>query len=146
MLFNSMKKGVVWLKKVTSPHLKNQHNSSLKCHNFMECGVSKTWGGNVGGVLYHIYSKIVEVRGNGYSQGSIAEGQERSSLCEDFDNCKRKRGLPWIVGGDFNMVLSRFEGSREHFSRACANEFKETLDWLDLMDLSLIRGKWTWSN
>lgn len=48
--------------------------------------------------------------------------------------------------GDFNIVLSKQERSREHFSRVCANELVETLDKLELLDLTLMGGKLTWSN
>lgn len=35
------------------------------------------------------------------------------------------------LGGDFNMVLNRFERFIECFLRICAEEFKKTLDRLD---------------
>lgn len=47
---------------------------------------------------------------------------------------------------NFNMFLNRYKRSGEHFSRVCTEEFKETLDRFELLDLSLMGGKWTWSN
>lgn len=42
------------------------------------------------------------------------------------------------MGGDFNMVLNRHEISEDHFSKACIDEFKETLDRLNLLGLPLM--------
>lgn len=70
---------------------------------------------------------------------------ENLILWRELEN-KKKWGRRWAVGGDFNMVLRSNERSGDQFSRACAKEFKEILDKLDLMDLPLVEGKWTWIN
>lgn len=41
------------------------------------------------------------------------------------------------------MVLRSRDRSGEQFSVACAEEFKETLDKMELADLTLMGGKWT---
>lgn len=48
-----------------------------------------------------------------------------------------------MVGGDFNMVLSRNERSRDHFSGSIASEFKDNLEALNLADITLMGGSWT---
>lgn len=47
---------------------------------------------------------------------------------------------------DFNMAPKRGERSGGSFSSKLAVEFKTTLVSLDLVDLPLMRGKWTWTN
>lgn len=44
------------------------------------------------------------------------------------------------------MVLNKHKWFVGYFSRVCANEFKETLDGLNLIDLSVMGGKWTWTD
>lgn len=46
----------------------------------------------------------------------------------------------------FNMVLRRGERTSETISRVLVEEFKITLENLDLVDLPLTGGKWTWTN
>lgn len=69
-----------------------------------------------------------------------------SSLWKDLDDRKQKWDLLGVEGGDIDIILSRFERSGEPFSRACIEEFEEMLDMLELMDLSLVGDKWTWSD
>lgn len=47
--------------------------------------------------------------------------------------------MEWAMhgDGDFDIVLSRNERSREQYSRCCADEFKENMGRLDLLDLLL---------
>lgn len=45
------------------------------------------------------------------------------------------------MGGDFNMVLTSNEQSRDLFLRFSAREFKEALENMDLVDLPLMGGK-----
>lgn len=50
------------------------------------------------------------------------------------------------VCGDFNMMLSRHERAGSQISSICMKEFKEVMERLELVDLSLTGGKWTWFN
>lgn len=43
------------------------------------------------------------------------------------------------------MVL-RSERIGENFSRVCANRFREVMNLLELVDLLLMEGRWTWTN
>lgn len=54
-----------------------------------------------------------------------------------------KWGVNWVVEGDFNMVLKRSERSGDQFS--VVEEFKNNIKGLNLMDLPLSGGCWTWS-
>lgn len=44
------------------------------------------------------------------------------------------------------MVLRRSKRSGENFSRVCADRFREVINMLGLVDLPLLRGRWTWMN
>lgn len=44
------------------------------------------------------------------------------------------------------MVLRRGEQSGNSFLASEANDFKEVMDRLDMIDLLLLGGQWTWSN
>lgn len=55
--------------------------------------------------------------------------------------------LPWIVGGDFNFVLS-LEKKRGGLSRLghASNLFRAQVDSLSLVDVKPYNGTFTWSN
>lgn len=74
------------------------------------------------------------------------EGNERKTLWDDLEECRSRWKGPWEVGRDFNMILHKSERSGDQFSAKCADEFKEIVDRLGLMDLPLVGGRWTWSN
>lgn len=68
------------------------------------------------------------------------------SLWADMEESREKWMGSWVVGGDFNMVLKRSERTGDHFHSRCVEEFKETLDRYDIIDLLLVGGRWMWSN
>lgn len=54
--------------------------------------------------------------------------------------------IPWCLGGDFNIIW--FPSDREgcpHFSQGMA-DFSDLILNLDLVDLPLVGGNYTWSN
>ena len=58
------------------------------------------------------------------------------------------RGLwddPWCLGGDFNVILSQREGSSQGRLTGAMKSFAQTIDELELLDLPLQRGAFTWS-
>lgn len=57
-----------------------------------------------------------------------------------------RRDDNWVVGGDFNIVLRRNERSGKNNSITWANEFKDVLEELELVDLPLVGSRWTWTN
>lgn len=54
--------------------------------------------------------------------------------------------LPWIIGGDFNIVLYLSERLGTMQDSACMREFRELVNDLALVDLPLVGGCFTWSN
>lgn len=60
--------------------------------------------------------------------------------------CRNRWGEKWVVGGDFNMVLRRLERSDGGNPNGEEEEFKEVVDRLNLVDLPLMGGRWTWTN
>ncbi|XP_041012226.1 exodeoxyribonuclease-like [Juglans microcarpa x Juglans regia] len=71
---------------------------------------------------------------------------ERRRLWEELAGVHCLWDVPWCMGGDFN--ITRFPSARSgnsHISTAM-EEFSEFMFDLDLMDLPLIGGKFTWSN
>lgn len=47
----------------------------------------------------------------------------------------------WVAGGDFNVVMKSSERSGETFSSRCADEFKDIMERLEMVDLPLTGGK-----
>lgn len=59
---------------------------------------------------------------------------------------QNQRGGKWIIRGDFNMTLRREKRSGNNFSATEASEFREVIERMGMVDLSLSKGQWTWSN
>ena len=58
------------------------------------------------------------------------------------------RGLwedPWCVGGDFNIIRFPFECNRSGRLNRSMRRFSEVIDDLELVDLPLLGGNFTWS-
>ena len=52
---------------------------------------------------------------------------------------------PWCLGGDFNIILSQSERSRQGRITSAMRRFAQVVDELGLVDLQLQRGSFTWS-
>ncbi|RVW24909.1 hypothetical protein CK203_079460 [Vitis vinifera] len=51
----------------------------------------------------------------------------------------------WCLGGDFNVILSQRERSRQGRLTGAMRSFAQTVDELELLDLPMQRGAFTWS-
>lgn len=60
----------------------------------------------------------------------------------DLEACRNRWSWLWVVGGNFN----RGERNKDTFSCVCADEFRDTLDHLELIGLLLSQNKWICSN
>ena len=52
---------------------------------------------------------------------------------------------PWCVGGDFNIICSQRERSRQGRITSAMRRFAQIIDDLGLVDLPLQEGMYTWS-
>ena len=52
---------------------------------------------------------------------------------------------PWCVGGDFNIIFSQRERSRQGRITSAMRRFVQIIDDLGLVDLPLQEGMYTWS-
>ena len=71
--------------------------------------------------------------------------EDRDCLWEEL---RAIRGLweePWCVGGDFNVILSQSERSRQGRLSGAMRSFVQTVDDLELIDLPMQGGIATWS-
>lgn len=73
--------------------------------------------------------------------------RERCLLWNNLSNVAQARNLPWIIGGDFNEMLSsddKFGGRPIVPSRALL--FKECLDDCNMADIGFQGPRFTWTN
>lgn len=66
-----------------------------------------------------------------YCRGSRAE---KELLWSELEECITKWDGNWIIGGDFNMTMSREDRSDNNFSAMEANKFKERMDRVGVVD------------
>lgn len=65
---------------------------------------------------------------------------------QELQDIKNRKEMPWCVGGDFNEVLYLEERNRATRSTRRMNEFRDFVDWNELMDIPLSGVRVTWSN
>jgi len=70
----------------------------------------------------------------------------RSSLWDELAGFSSWWELPWCIGGDFNVTRFPAERSRDVRLNVAMMEFSDFIFKHGLMDLSLARGSFTWSN
>lgn len=73
-------------------------------------------------------------------------GEEKKRLWEDLDSCSRRWGRNWVVRENYNMILKKGERSGNNSRVSQIEEFTEAVNSLNLVDLPLKGGQWTWSN
>ncbi|RVW93100.1 putative ribonuclease H protein [Vitis vinifera] len=71
--------------------------------------------------------------------------EDRESLWDEFGAIRGIWGEPWCVGGDFNIILSQGERSKQGRVTSAMRRFAQVIDDLELVDLPLQGGSFTWS-
>ncbi|RVW66741.1 hypothetical protein CK203_063541 [Vitis vinifera] len=70
--------------------------------------------------------------------------KDRECLWDEL-GAVRPLGDPWCVGGDFNVILTQGERSRQGRVTPAMRRFAQVMDDLELIDLPLQGGSFTWS-
>ena len=71
--------------------------------------------------------------------------EERECLWEEIGAIRGIWEEPWCLGGDFNIILSQSERSRQGRITSAMRRFAQVVDELGLVDLQLQGGSFTWS-
>nr|CAN80562.1 hypothetical protein VITISV_040289 [Vitis vinifera] len=71
--------------------------------------------------------------------------QRRECLWEEIGAIRGIWEEPWCLGGDFNIILSQRERSRQGRITSAMRRFAQIIDDLGLVDLPLQEGLFTWS-
>ncbi|RVW37607.1 hypothetical protein CK203_073946 [Vitis vinifera] len=69
--------------------------------------------------------------------------EDRECLWDEFGAIRGLWGEPWCVGGDFNIILSQGERSRQGRVTSAMRRFAQVMDELELIDLLLQGGSFT---
>ena len=70
---------------------------------------------------------------------------ERECLWEEIGAIRGIWEGPWCLGGDFNIILSQSERSKQGRITSAMRRFAQVVDELGLVDLQLQGGSFTWS-
>ncbi|RVX16087.1 LINE-1 reverse transcriptase-like [Vitis vinifera] len=71
--------------------------------------------------------------------------EDRECLWDEVGAIRGLWGEPWCVGGDFNVILSQGERSRQWRVTSAMRRFAQVMDDLELIDLLLQGGSFMWS-
>ena len=71
--------------------------------------------------------------------------EDRDCLWEELGAIRGLWEDPWCLGGDFNVILSQRERSRQGRLTGAMRSFVQTVDELELLDLPMQGGVFTWS-
>ncbi|RVW72110.1 hypothetical protein CK203_054771 [Vitis vinifera] len=70
---------------------------------------------------------------------------EREGMWEELGAIRGLWDDPWCLGGDFNIILFQQEGSSQRRITSAMRRFAETVDDLELVDMPLQGGEFTWN-
>ena len=71
--------------------------------------------------------------------------EEKECLWEEIGAIRGIWEEPWCLGGDFNIIVSQRERSRQGRITSAMRRFAQIIDDLELVDLPLQGGLFTWS-
>ena len=71
--------------------------------------------------------------------------EDREALWEELGAIRGFWNDPWCLGGDFNVILSQRERSSQGRISGAMRRFAHVVDELELLDLSLQGGVFSWS-
>ncbi|KAJ9671525.1 hypothetical protein PVL29_025297 [Vitis rotundifolia] len=71
--------------------------------------------------------------------------KDRETLWEELGAIRGIWDDPWCLGGDFNVTLSQWERSRQGHLNGAMRRFAQVANDLDLLDLPLQGGLFSWS-
>ncbi|RVW15175.1 LINE-1 reverse transcriptase-like [Vitis vinifera] len=70
---------------------------------------------------------------------------EREGMWEELGAVRGLWDDPWCLGGDFNIILFQQERSSQRRITSAMRRFAETVDELELVDMPLQGGEFTWN-
>ena len=71
--------------------------------------------------------------------------EDKDCMWEELGAIKGLWDDPWCLGGDFNVILSQRERSSQERLTGAMRSFAQTVDELELLDLPMQGGAFTWS-
>jgi hypothetical protein len=77
--------------------------------------------------------------------GSTINSQ-RNIFWQELSHIRSISNLPWLIGGDFNVVRYRSEKKGRSFNHSISNKFNSFINTHQLIDLKMTDRKFTWSN
>ncbi|RVW34362.1 Transposon TX1 uncharacterized 149 kDa protein [Vitis vinifera] len=98
--------------------------------------------GTAGGILVCWDKRSLEVMETEVGKFSVSY---RDCLWEELGAIRGLWEEPWCIGGDFNVILSQRERSRQGRLSGAMRNFAQTVDDLELIDLPMQGGIATWS-
>lgn len=72
--------------------------------------------------------------------------QEKILFLEELKNLKEHTLERWLLIGDFNLIYKAEDKSNDRLDRRMMNNFKQTLDDNQLMEIELRGRRFIWSN
>ena len=74
------------------------------------------------------------------------EDRDKVLLLEELEAIRDACPGPWVLTGDFNLILNEADKSNDKVDRANLRRFRRTVAALELQDLHLHERCFTWSN
>jgi len=72
--------------------------------------------------------------------------QDKVQFLAELRAIKQVVGNRWVLLGDFNLILDAADKNNDNLNRRLMSEFRNTINYLELKEISLTGRKFTWSN